>query len=95
MKLKNNLTKEAIENMYREQGYSVEQIKELIYSLENDLGLEKYVTPDVIEEHMDTLNTFLENSIDIEQFFEADGTLDVATLEQHSDIYTRHILGYY
>lgn len=95
MKLKNNLTREAYVRSYLEQGYDGGQIKELLYSLEHDLGLEKYVTVDVIDDHMQILNEFLENYINIDEFFEEDGTLDVATLELHSDIYTRHKLGYY
>ena len=95
MKLRNNLTREAIEESYRAQGYNNNQIDELMYSLKYDLSLEKYVTPNVLEDHMDILNEFLANDKDITCYFDADGTLDVATLELDDDIYTRHILGYY
>lgn len=95
MKLKNNLSKEAYANAYREQGYNDGQIDALMYSLKYDLSLEKYVTPNVLEDHMDILNEFLANDKDITCYFDADGTLDVATLELDDDIYTRHMLGYY
>lgn len=95
MKLRNNLTEEAYIRSYLEQGYDDGQIKELLYSLENDLGLEKYVTVDVIDDHMQILNEFLANDKDITCYFDDDDTLDVATLELDDDIYTRHMLGYY
>lgn len=95
MKLKNNLTREAIEESYRAQGYNDAQIDALMYSLKYGLSLEKYVTPNVLEDHMDILNEFLANDKDITCYFDADGTLDVATLELDDDIYTRHMLGYY
>lgn len=95
MKLRNNLTREAIEESYRAQGYNNNQIDELMYSLKHGLHLENYVTIDVSAEHMDILNRFLENDADVKQYFDADGTLDVATLELDDDIYTRHMLGYY
>lgn len=95
MKLKNNLSKEAYVNAYREQGYNDAQIDALMYSLKYDLSLEKYVTPNVLEDHMDMLNEFLANDKDITCYFDADGTLDVASLELDNDIYVRHLLGYY
>ena len=95
MKLKNNLTKEAIEESYRDQGYNNKQIEELMYSLKYGLHLENYVTIDVSDEHMDILNRFLENDADIAQYFDNKGVLDVASLELDNDIYVRHLLGYY
>ena len=95
MKLKNNLSKEAYVNAYREQGYNDAQIDALMYSLKYGLSLEKYVTPNVLEDHMDILNEFLANDKDIACYFDADGVLDVASLELDDDIYTRHMLGYY
>lgn len=95
MKLKNNLTREAIEESYRDQGYNINQIDELMYSLKYDLHLENYITIDVSAEHMDILNRFLENDEDITQYFDNDGVLDVASLELDNDIYVRHLLGYY
>ena len=95
MKFKNNLTREAIEESYRAQGYNNNQIDELMYSLKYDLHLENYVTINVSAEHMDILNRFLENDADIKQYFDNNGALDVATLELDDDIYTRHMLGYY
>lgn len=95
MKLKNNLTREAFEESYRNQGYNEEQIDELMYSLKYDLHLENYVTIDVSAEHMDILNRFLENDADIKQYFDNNGVLDVASLELDNDIYVRHLLGYY
>lgn len=65
MKLKNNLTREAFEESYRNQGYNEEQIEALMYSLKYDLHLENYVTINVSAEHMDILNRFLENDADI------------------------------
>ena len=95
MKLRNNLTREAILNMLIEQGYIEEQIIILLYSIEHNLGLEKYVTKDMSAEHMDILNRFLENDTDIKQYFDNNGVLDVASLELDNDIYVRHLLGYY
>lgn len=94
MKLRTNLSKEAIEESYRTQGYNDNQIDELIYSLKYDLHLENYVTIDVSAEHMDILNRFLENDVDVKQYFD-NGVLDVASLELDNDIYVRHLLGYY
>lgn len=94
MKLRNNLTREAIEESYRAQGYNDNQIDELMHSLKYGLHLENYVTIDISAEHMDILNRFLENDTDIEQYFD-NGVLDVASLELDNDIYVRHLLGYY
>lgn len=94
MKLRNNLTREAIEESYRDQGYNNKQIDELMYSLKYGLHLENYVTINVSAEHMDILNRFLENDTDITQYFD-NGVLDVASLELDNDIYVRHLLGYY
>ena len=94
MKLITNLSKEAIEESYRAQGYNDNQIDELMYSLKYGLHLENYATIDVSAEHMDILNRFLENDTDITQYFD-NGVLDVASLELDNDIYVRHLLGYY
>ena len=94
MKLRTNLSKEAIEESYRAQGYNDNQIEELMYSLKYGLHLENYVTINVSAEHMDILNRFLENDTDITQYFD-NGVLDVASLELDNDIYVRHLLGYY
>lgn len=94
MKLITNLSKEAIEESYRAQGYNNNQIDELMYSLKYDLHLENYVTINVSAEHMDILNRFLENDADVTQYFD-NGVLDVASLELDNDIYVRHLLGYY
>ena len=95
MKLKNNLTREAIEESYRAQGYNNNQIDELMYSLKYDLHLENYVTINVSAEHMDILNRFLENDTDITQYFDNNSVLDAASLELDNDIYVRCLLGYY
>lgn len=95
MKLRNNLTREAIEESYRAQGYNNNQIEELMHALKYGLHLENYVTIDVSAEHMDILNRFLENDADITQYFDNNGVLDVASLELDNDIYVRHLLGYY
>lgn len=70
MKLRNNLTREAIEESYRAQGYNNNQIEELMHALKYGLHLENYVTIDVSAEHMDILNRFLENDADITQYFD-------------------------
>lgn len=95
MKLRNNLTREAIEESYRAQGYNNDQIDELLYALKYGLHLENYVTINVSAEHMDILNRFLENDADIKQYFDNNRVLDVASLELDNDIYVRHLLGYY
>ena len=95
MKLQNNLTREAIENTLREQGYIEEQIIILVYSIEHKLGLEKYVTKDMSDEHMSILIEFLEDGRSIDDYFFNDGTLDIPTLEFDDEIRTRRLLGYY
>ena len=95
MKLQNNLTREAIENTLREQGYIEEQIIILVYSVEHKLGLEKYVTKDMSDEHMSILIEFLEDGRSIDDYFFNDGTLDIPTLELDDEIRTRRLLGYY
>lgn len=95
MKLRNNLTKEAILNMLIEQGYIEEQIIILLYSIEHNLGLEKYVTKDMSDEHMRILVEFLEDGRSIDDYFFNDGTLDIPTLELDDEIRTRRLLGYY
>jgi hypothetical protein len=95
MKLKNNLTREAILNMLIEQGYIEEQIIILLYSIEHNLGLEKYVTKDMSDEHMSILIEFLEDGRSIDDYFFNDGTLDIPTLELDDEIRTRRLLGYY
>lgn len=94
MKLRNNLTREAILNMLIEQGYIEEQIIILIYSIEHNLGLEKYVTKDMSDEHMRILIEFLEDGRSIDDYFFNDGTLDIPTLELDDEIRTRRLLGY-
>lgn len=95
MKLRNNLTREAILNMLIEQGYIEEQIIILFYSIEHNLGLEKYVTKDMSDEHMRILVEFLEDGRSIDDYFFNDGTLDIPTLELDDEIRTRRLLGYY
>ena len=95
MKLRNNLTREAIENMLREQGYIEGQIIILTYSIEHNLGLEKYVTRDIDDSHMGILIEFLEDGRSIDDYFFNDGTLDIPTLELDDEIRTRRLLGYY
>ena len=95
MKFKNNLTREAIENTLREQGYIDGQIIILSYSIEHNLGLEKYVTRDIADEHMSILIEFLEDGRSIDDYFFNDGTLDIPTLELDDEIRTRRLLGYY
>lgn len=95
MKLRNNLTREAILNMLIEQGYIEEQIIILLYSIEHNLGLEKYVTKDMSDEHMRILVEFLEEGRSIDDYFFNDGTLDIPTLELDDEIRTRRLLGYY
>lgn len=94
MKLRNNLTREAILNMLIEQGYIEEQIIILLYSIEHNLGLEKYVTKDMSDEHMRILVEFLEDGRSIDDYFFNDGTLDIPTLELDDEIRTRRLLGY-
>ena len=95
MKLKNNLTREAIENAFREQGYDDSQTIILTHSVEHTLGLEKYVTRDIASEHMGILIEFLEDGRSIDDYFFNDGTLDIPTLELDDEIRTRRLLGYY
>ena len=95
MKLRNNLTIEAILNMLIEKGYIEEQIIILLYSIEHNLGLEKYVTKDMSDEHMRILVEFLEDGRSIDDYFFNDGTLDIPTLELDDEIRTRRLLGYY
>ena len=57
------------------------QIIILSYSIEHNLGLEKYVTRDIDDAHMGILIEFLEDGRSIDDYFFNDGTLDIPTLE--------------
>lgn len=82
MKFKNNLSKEAFENSYREQGYNDYQIKELMLMLEKHSGLEKLMTTEINSAHMAMLNMFSDMVCFVQgEFFFDDGTLDVEHLE--------------
>lgn len=82
MKLRNNLTEEAFENSYRIQGYDEEQIEALMWMLDDGLGVEKLMTPNIDAAHMSMLLTFAEMDVDVEdEYFFDDGTLDVEELE--------------
>lgn len=82
MKLKNNLTREAFEESYRNQGYSEEQIEALIWMLDNDLDFLSLMSPKISGEHMNMLIELSETSDDIQdEYFFDDGTLDVEELE--------------
>lgn len=91
MKLKNNLTREAFEASYRNQGYNEEQIEVLMYILDDDLDVEKVMTPDIDAAHMTMLLTLAEMDVDIQdEYFFDDGTLDVEELEYDFSNFERY-----
>lgn len=82
MKLKNNLTREAFEESYRNQGYDESQIEALMWMLDNDLDFLRLMSPEISGEHMNMLIELAETNTDIQdEYFFDDGTLDVEELE--------------
>lgn len=82
MKLKNNLTREAFEESYRNQGYNEEQVEALMWMLDNDLDFLSLMSPKISGEHMNMLIELSEISDDIQdEYFFDDGTLDIEELE--------------
>lgn len=91
MKLKNNLTREAFEESYRNQGYNEEQIEALMWMLDNDLDFLSLMSPKIRGEHMNMLIELSEISDDIQdEYFFDDGTLDVEELEYDFSNFERY-----
>ena len=91
MKLKNNLTREAFEESYRNQGYNEEQIEALMWMLDNDLDFLSLMSPEINGEHMNMLIELAETNIDIQDdYFFDDGTLDVEELEYDFSNFERY-----
>jgi hypothetical protein len=82
MKLKNNLTREAFEESYRNQGYDEEQIEALMWMLDNELEVISLMSLEISGEHMNMLIELSEISDDIQdEYFFDDNTLDIEELE--------------
>lgn len=91
MTLKNNLTREAFEESYRNQGYNEEQIEALMWMLDNDLDFLSLMSPEINGEHMNMLIELSETSADIrDEYFFDDGTLDVEELEYDFSNFERY-----
>lgn len=91
MKLKNNLTREAFEESYRNQGYNEEQIEALMRMLDNDLDFLSLMSPEINGEHMNMLIELAETNTDIQdEYFFDDGTLDVEELEYDFSNFERY-----
>ena len=91
MKLKNNLTREAFEASYRNQGYNEEQIEALMWVLDNDLDFLSLMSPEISGEHMNMLIELAEMDADIQdEYFFGDGTLDVEELEYDFSNFERY-----
>ena len=91
MKLKNNLTREAFEESYRNQGYDEEQIECLMYMVENNLDFISLMSTDIDSEHMNMLIELAEIDADVrDEYFFDDGTLDVEELEYDFSNFERY-----
>lgn len=91
MKLKNNLTREAFEESYRNQGYNEEQIEALMWMLDNDLDFLRLMSPEISGEHMNMLIELAETNTDIQdEYFFDDGTLDIEELEYDFNNFERY-----
>ena len=91
MKLKNNLTREAFEESYRNQGYDEEQIEALMWILDNELDFLSLMSPEISGEHMNMLIELTETSDDIQdEYFFDDNTLDIEALEYDFSNFERY-----
>lgn len=91
MKLKNNLTREAFEESYRNQGYNEEQVEALMWMLDNDLDFLRLMSPEISGEHMNMLIELAETNTDIQdEYFFDDGTLDIEELEYDFNNFERY-----
>ena len=91
MKLKNNLTNEAFEESYRNQGYDEEQIEALMWMLDNELDFLILMSPEISGEHMNMLIELSEIDADVQdEYFFDDGTLDVEELEYDFSNFERY-----
>ena len=86
MKLKNNLTREAFEESYFEQGYDREQVKALMWMLDNDLDFLHLMSVNIDSDYMNMLIELAEADFDVkEEYFFEDGTLDIDSVEWDYD----------
>ena len=91
MKLKNNLTREAFEESYRNQDYDEEQVEALMWMLDNDLDFLSLMSTKISGEHMNMLIELSEISDDIQdEYFFDDGTLDIEELEYDFNNFERY-----
>lgn len=93
MKLRNNLTREAIENMLREQGYNEKQITELMDGLLYSIDIDEYVNPAIEAKHIEMLMQFAREEEDLDRYFLQDGSLDDIGLEQDYKNHCRNAYG--
>lgn len=86
MKFKNNLTREAFEESYFEQGYDREQVKALMWMLDNDLDFLHLMSVVIDSDYMNMLIELAEADFDVkEEYFFEDGTLDIDSVEWDYD----------
>lgn len=91
MKLKNNLTREAFEESYRNQGYDEEQIDALMWMLDNQLDFLSLMSPNIRGERMNMLIELAETNTDIQdEYFFNDNTLDIEALEYDFSNFERY-----
>ena len=91
MKLKNNLTREAFEESYRNQGYNEGQIEALMWMLDNELDFLSLMSTEISGEHMNMLIELSETSDDVQdEYFFDDGTLDIEALEYDFSNFERY-----
>lgn len=91
MKLKNNLTREAFEESYRNQGYNEGQIEALMWMLDNELDFLSLMSTEISGEHMNMLIELSETSDDVQdEYFFDDGTLDIEELEYDFSNFERY-----
>lgn len=93
MKFRNNLSDEAFENLYREQGYNDKQINVLLDALLYGLDIEEYVNPTISSKHMDMLLQFAIEEEDLDKYFLPDGSLDDIGLEHDYKSHCENIFG--
>ena len=91
MKLKNNLTREAFEESYRNQGYDEEQIECLMYMVENNLDFLRLTSTDIDSEHMNMLIELAETGANVQyEYFFDNNTLDIEALEYDFSNFERY-----
>ena len=93
MKFRNNLSDEAFENLYREQGYNEKQISALLDGLLYGIDIDEYINPSIEAKHIDMLLQFAIEEEDLDRYFLEDGSLDDIGLEYDYKSHCRNVYG--